>query len=42
MELRDRLFKLAEHIKKNKKEKFEKKKENLKRSISKGGEYDMV
>lgn len=42
IEFRDKLFKLAEHIKKNKKEKFAMKKETLKKAISRGGEFDMV
>ena len=41
MEFRDRLYKLAEFIKKNKKEKFDKRNQSLKKVIARGGEFDM-
>mmetsp|Transcript_9064 Transcript_9064/g.6813 ORF Transcript_9064/g.6813 Transcript_9064/m.6813 type:complete len:121 (+) Transcript_9064:284-646(+) len=41
VEVRDRLFQLAEFIKRNKKEKVDKRTATLKKVIAKGGEFDM-
>mmetsp|Transcript_44427 Transcript_44427/g.43094 ORF Transcript_44427/g.43094 Transcript_44427/m.43094 type:complete len:155 (-) Transcript_44427:981-1445(-) len=41
VELRDQLYSLAEHIKKNKKEKVDRRTANLKKIVSRGGEFDM-
>ena len=41
MEFRLQLYQLAESLKKNKKEKFAQKNINLRKAVSRGGEFDM-